>query len=302
MVLERTCHYLAVYMHEAITKTQVLPKLARNDLKLAIDILGAGCGIWGKDFWTPPPSGSAVISKLTAALGQNVPPKHLESPGAFRDLSHAYPVLSELDWGLPLLALVHANPLGQGNADEVLAALRSDEEDRKRVYMEALKPRLLYGGLLSKYVAEVYKVAKAFETLNEGIQFPSNCRLCFVNDKGYMTGLNNTPVYEGHTQFVPGRAPPIPFPASCTEVKPMPTEELAGLIASRRLKESDAVNGLLKTLGITLSPAVEARNTAIRVVDCALQTDSHKDNRTDFLQPTASMMEAVHTPSVMYGM
>ena len=299
--LERALNALAMYIHEVAVKTKTIRQLSRNHITAAHGILSAGCGIWGKGFWTCPPPDSAAVQKLS--LFEPPAKPLLEAPAGLRDLEHAYPLLSELDWGLPLLALYRANPMDREDPAAFLAVLRSDEEDRRRVYMEALKPRLLYGGLLSRYVQGAFDVAKAFESLNEpGISFPRNCRLCAVNDKGFMVGPDGSPIAAGHMQFAPGKAPPIPFPASCLAVKPLPSMELAGVIAARRQKESAAIDGLLSSLGISSSVVVEARNRAIKTVDDALRTDTHRDNRTDFLQPTASMMEAVHTPSMMYGM
>lgn len=302
MRLEGACQDLADYIQKVTLDSYTLRLLAPNEARAAYHILLAGCGLHG-DIWTPAPRDSPAVSKLEKFINDPTSPI-AKAPSDLRDLSHTYPLLSELDWGLPLLAFYHrSHPLRPDSAEPFLAALKEFVGRRRHVYAEALKPRLLYGARLTEYVQSVYLVAKAFQKINvSDIAFPETSRLCLIHPRGYMMGPDKQPSQAGHTLFAPGDAPPIPFPRSCLAVQPMPAQELAELISNHRSEESRAVNELIHALGILSSPVVDARNRAIKLVDEALQADSHRESRTRFLQPTASMPAAVQNSKYLYGM
>ena len=275
---------------------------------MALHCISAGSGIFGagESFWTFHPDGLGVVAKLNKALASKQPTDNpiigqIEWLAGYRAVAfgESYPVASELDWGLHLLAIyVHSGAeqpdVGAGGTggSGLLEILRNDSKERSRVYIKALEPKLLYGGKLTEYTKRVYSLAKAFQPLDPTAPFPDNCKLGDLLESGHMCGPDSKPIKPSK------HSAPIPFPSHCSSIKPTKVDEL---IKKRRDKEDAMIAELMGTIGLSSSIVVDARKRAILEVANRLKTDSHLSNLTSVLSPSASLPSAVYQPEVLMG-
>jgi len=276
---------------------------------MALHCISAGSGVFGagEHFWTFHPKGQGVVAKLNAALATKQPTDNpitgqIEWLAGYRAVAFgaSYPVASELDWGLHLLAIYFRSGAGQPEVGPgqpevgpgLLEVLRNDSKERSRVYMRAMEPRLLYGGKLTEYTKRVYSLAKAFQPLDQSVPFPDNCKLGELLDNGNMLGPDGKPIKPSK------HSAPIPFPSHCSCIKPIKVDEL---INKRRDEEDVMIGELMGAIGLSSSIVVDARKRAILDVANRLKTDSHLSNLTSVLPPSASLTDAVYQPEVLMG-
>ena len=234
LCLEEACSRLLSFVLRTAESSPTLRQLAQKDLQAALDCISAGSGVFGAGecFWMPPPATHPALTRLAQAVTTPKADPHLRSTidwlTAHRQeaFTRTYVAADELSWGLPLLGLVATLPLGRlhepGAAEEARRALLEDHRDRLHVYQEDLKRLVVYGANLTHYVERVHALASAFRPLGQA--FPEHCRPAELDSEGRMVGADAKPCPLGHVQFAltGRRAPPLPFPMDCLNVKPGP--------------------------------------------------------------------------------
>ena len=325
--LERTCHDLTDYLCKSITKTEAIRMFPMQHLKLALTSIMAGAGLFGsgKEFWSPAPSNLQAIDKLTKALG-NVDVSSSMADDCLwlhgnRDIAftRTYTVMTELDWGVPLLALCykHQSMLTHLESEEkAVAMLRLFEEDaRERIslYIMDLEPLLLYGGRLTRYTQSLYDLCKAHFGIAAKIPgskckltFPGNCKILNINQEGKLIGPDGQPTNTGHFSLPEATLadgdsrPPLPFPLSCCDI--LPNEQRKNLADSRIAKEERLLREMLTIVNgspdepRTISVMHSGLQNALR----RLKDDSHQARLTSIFPPTASMPSASYMPEQLF--
>lgn len=317
--LEGALSRLTKFIAAVTERSQSLKRLSHQALTDAAAVLASGSGAFGAGvyFWAAPPN-SGLVQKLLNALPQgregacaNPEADWLASRRGVA-FTRLHPRITELDWGIPLLALAfklreHFHRLEAPEAASlVLGALRSDTEDKLKVYHQELVPLALYGGRLTKYYERVLALASAFKALGEAarVDFPQDCKLAALDESGRMLGLDGRPSTLGHYEFsLAGKPVPlIPFPEACCSLQPLPIADLAALVTARVGAEEALINDLSAALPPGIQPKAVQRMLQGRAYTLALLNgDSHLSNRTLCLPPTASLPEAVYDPEVVFG-
>ena len=321
--LEGAVSSLSTYLAAVVQNSHGLKRLSQLSLADAAAVLASGSGAYGtgRDFWTPAPPSSSVVHKLLGALSpaKDAAPPNQEAAWLAANRINAFtrlhPGITELDWGISLLALVfrlqqHLARLETAEAAESLrGALQRDTANKLHVYYQQLLPLALYGGNLTKYLERVYALALAFKPLGDEarIDFPANCKLATLDDSGRMLGLDGRPSPLGHLEFsLAGKAVPlIPFPDTCRQLQPLPPDQLSTLVSVRICHEETLIEEMLAMCfpsGSSGEPkALQAMrlgrsNMLVRMMD-----DSHLFQRTYVLPPTASLPDAVYDPEAVFA-
>ena len=325
--LERACKDLTDYLCKSITKTEAIRMFPAQHLKLALASITAGAGLFGsgKDFWSPAPGNLQAVERLAQALG------NMDVSSSMADdcfwlhanrgiaFTRTYTVMTELDWGIPLLSLCfkHQNTLSHLESEEKAAAmLRLFEEDaRERIslYIMDLEPLLLYGGRLTRYTQSLYDLCKTHFGIATKIPgskckltFPGNCKILNINPEGKLIGPDGQPCNTGHFSLPEATLadgdsrPPLPFPLSCCDIRP--NEQRKNLADARIAKEERLLREMLT---IVSGSADEPKTIAVmrKGLKNALRRfrdDSHEARLTSIFPPTASMPSASYLPEQLF--
>ena len=322
--IEGLCARLVAYLHSVVDRSTALRRLAPQHLNESRLLIASGVSLYGAGpaFWACSQS-SGVLAKLSLLIKED---ERLSDPAAdlkalLEELQASRAaafqrryVVTELDWGMPLLALASTRlrePLSKlddpAAASEVLRVFTADQQHRIEAYCEDLKPLLRYGGQLTELARRIYGLASAFKVVGDEakIAFPENCKFCQLDGQGSMLGLDGKVSSLGHMQFsLAGKpVPPIQFPDMCRDLRPLTAERLEELTSGRVAVEQRLCYDMLTTLQLKAGTpkTVELMLKGRAQLISRLQTDSHLKNLTHILPPTASMPEAIYEPGVLFG-
>ena len=327
--LERVCFDLTNYLSKSIAKTQRLNVLPREHVKLAFAAISAGGGLFGSgaDFWTP--ASPTLMDRLAKVLRNNDVASAITDDALWLQGNRAvaftrhYTVVTELDWGMPLLALCFNNQEMLAHLDEehnataLLSILEGEVRERVDLYIKDLTSLLVYGGRLTRYVRALYALCSEHHEIMAKMDkdrppLPGNCKLLQLDSYGRLIGPDSRPRVAGHLELPPvsladgWTRPPLPFQESCCDLLPDPT---LPTLAQQRLAAEDArIATMLSTLfGSANEPnavepnAIAAFRRGHRNAVHRLEQDSHEGRLTAVLSPTASMPSAVYCPERLFG-
>jgi hypothetical protein len=325
--LERVCSDLTDYLRKSFTKTEAIRMFPQQHLKLALAAITAGAGLYGtgKDFWSPAPSNNQAVERLIQALGNTDVSSSMADDCIWlhgnRDLAftRTYTVMTELDWGLPLLALFFKHQGNLAHLDEeqkaqgMLQVFEDDMRERIGLYIMDLEPLLLYGGRLTRYTQSLYDLCKThFATTAKipgtkcKLTFPGNCKILSVNTEGKLIGPDGQPTNTGHFSLPEATLadgdsrPPLPFPLSCCDISP--NEQLKELADARIAKEERLLREMLTTVhGSTDEPrTVAVMRRGLQNALRRFKDDSHQARLTCIFPPTASMPTASYMQEQLF--
>jgi hypothetical protein len=234
--LEQIIEKMTRYLHLVISKSATLHLISMKTQQAIRNILEAGSGMFGKgkDFWTQVSSIQALLkipkfnnpndSETDTVLQETINWLCQNRKVAF---TRYYPVGTDLQWGLPTLALCFhhrgllENLAQESSAKAALKELTTDVNNRIKVYVEDLRPLVRYGGEITKYARYVLKTCEATQQAGIAVEIPlpKDFHICSLTPQGLIIGPDGRGTRLGHME-VSGI---IPFPESCCLINPLPT-------------------------------------------------------------------------------
>ena len=325
--LERVCHDLTDYLCRSMSKIEHMYGFTKQHLERCKAAITAGSGLfgWGSNFWEPAPKSLQAVERITKVndccadedMAKQVKWLQENRTAAF---TRSYTVTTELDWGVPMLALCFKHQAALAHLDEsekaeaMLKVFKDETNERIKLYIMDLEPLLLYGGRLTRYVADLYALCSTHFSIlgripgsKHVLSFPNNCKLLTVNSEGQLIGRDGQPTPGGHLALPEASLsdgdsrPPFPFPEACCQLCPNEAE-LQRLTDDRRAKEERRLQDMLQSLfnsaddTKTVSVMRTGKHNALR----RLREDSHQARLTVVFPPTASMPGAVYAPEQLF--
>lgn len=226
-----------------------------------------------------------------------------------KSLTHHTPFLTELGWGLGLLALLYSLKASTCKLDDpeeaeiVLTSLMAFTDRRAYVFAKDMEPILLYGARLTKYATKVRDLCEKFNGLGQ-VPLTTAGKFYELDVKGRLVGADGNIIQLG-IEAVPPTASTtpriLPFPIECASLKPDYNLETicADLIAS----EGQLISAMLADLDIDpqACPILALTTAGQANINSLFATDSHTLNQTSVLPPSASLPEAWFEPGVVFG-
>jgi hypothetical protein len=279
----------AAYLQHASTETHRLTKQQIENVRC---ITGCGLNGAGSEFWETPANPTPKIKELKD-LRANVAP--------------LFTVATELDWGFYLIAAMHdmqdklANITDAAVAKEVLNAIKTRIKQRILVYLENLKPILIYGAKLTAFQASLFTLAQSLRGIIKH-PFPADCKLAAIDSKGHILDATNRPLPFGHLGLK--QWPLLPFDDNCLAVKPLAPDAIKAMTESFLAQETTLITKLIAAAGYDS----DAEPTAITLMRkgraeilTRMHNDDHTKNLTSVLWPSASLKDAHYDPRTIFG-
>ena len=294
----------ATYLQNAYASPN-LNRLARQQIADIHCIIQGGCGLFGsgKLFWETAP---AVCLKPILNSTSPFANKIAELRALRARLPPYFTVATELDWGFYLIAALNhlqsdlLDVRDNAKAKSALDSLKALMERRELVYLENLKPILLYGAKLSAFHSDLFKLCQGLRGIIDR-PFPADCKLATISARGQLLDGLNQSLALGHLGL--RQQPVIPFDANCLAVKPLAPETIKAMTESFLTFENSLITKLLTDAGYDTEPKpVILMRRGREEVLARMQNDAHNTNLTDVLWPSASLQEAAYNPSIIFGM
>jgi hypothetical protein len=223
-------------------------------------------------------------------------------------LNIQYPVLTELDWGVPILALIFSilGPMKQLEseieAQTVLTTIVAFLDKRASIYTKAMDPILLYGAKLAQYTATLQILCFNFTGLGNKGNVPSTQagRFHELDKHGKLLGTDGRVNSLGLNAVIPGREKwLLPFPSECIAIVVDP--ELKELCKSHLEEEKKLVSSMLEDLNLQPKPPLltymAIGNAKVKQL---ISGTKEQWEHTSILSPTASMPSAWYAPDLVF--
>ena len=216
--------------------------------------------------------------------------------------------LTELDWGVPILALFHSLLPSLGQLDNetearaVLAAVTTFCDKRASVYTKTMGPVLVYGAKLTQYTADLQALCYNFTGLGIKAKVPYTQagRFHELDVNGKLLGIDGRVLEVGLDGVIPAREKwLLPFPIECMHIVLEPG--LAEICRAHAEEEKALVDSMLAGLNIRSPPLLSYRDIGNERVNKILSSDSFELGLTDILAPSASMRSARYQPEMVFG-
>lgn len=237
----------------------------------------------------------AVPSATTIASDFAERRKWLES-NRKEALNRMGPVLTELDWGLPMLGLFHSLISSMRCLEDEIEAkttfisIQTFLDKRAYVYVKDMEPILRYGGLLTQYTRDLQSLCQKFTGLGTmaKIHFPKTGHFHELDSHGRIVGSDGRILPLGIfsiSQSLAGREEwLLPFPEECCKIVPDPN--LKQITDDHAEEERRLVVQMLMDLQIqVIAPIMEIAAVGRGNVKRLLAEDNYKLNNTSILPP-----------------
>ena len=244
------------------------------------------------------PSADKVVSPLEEQLiWLKDNKKFLENP---------YPVLTELDWGVPLLALFYSllesmkrleNEL---EAQTVLANIMAFLDKRGAIYAKAMEPMLIYGARLAQHTTALQTLCFNFTGLGSkgNVPFTHAGRFHELDKNGKLLGADGRVNPLGLEAPIPGREKwLLPFPIECSAI--VTDAKLTQLYAYLE-EEKRLVASMLSDLNLQPSPPLLSY-MAMGNANVKKLLSAGSMQHTSILPASASMPSAWYAPDVVFA-
>lgn len=226
-----------------------------------------------------------------------------------KSLNTPYPVLTELDWGVPILALIHSL-LGslkqlesEIEAQTVLATIMAFLDKRASIHTKVMEPILLYGAQLAQHTAALQTLCFNFTGLGSkgNVPFTQAGRFHELDRDGKLLGTDGRVNSLGLDALIPGREKwLLPFPVECIAIVIDP--ELDEICKAHLEEEKLLVSSMLSDLNLQpIPPLLSYMAAGHSKVKEILSSESSPMPPTSILPPTASMPSAWYAPDVVFG-
>jgi hypothetical protein len=221
-------------------------------------------------------------------------------------LENPYPVLTELDWGVPLLALFH-NLLesmkrleNELEAQTVLANIMAFLDKRGAIYAKAMEPMLLYGARLAQHTTALQTLCFNFTGLGikGNVPFTHAGRFHELDKNGKLLGADGRVNPLGLEATIPGREKwLLPFPIECSAI--VADTKLTQLYAYLE-EEKRLVASMLSDLNLQPGPPLLSY-MAVGNANIKKLLSAGSIQHTSILPPSASMPSAWYAPDVVFA-
>lgn len=320
--MEEACTELLQYLSATVECThKQLLLMSANNLRDAFHALisnaDGGLGS-GEGFWSS--QGSAHAAEHIAKVSPSAVTSH--SPftenmewlknNRKESLTRHCPLLTEFDWGMPLLGLLYSllSPMGkledESEAQTVLATLMGFIDKRVYVYTRDIAPILLYGARLTQYTTDLQRLCHDFTCLGTkaGVPFTKAGRFYKLDRDGRLLGSDGRVVSNGLNTTTTGIAGSekllLPFPLEYINIVPEPgLQDLSRIHAEEEMK---LVTSMLDDLNLDQSAQILAYMQAGHArVKKLLVEDTFHFKFTRILPSSASMPDAWYDPSAVFA-
>jgi hypothetical protein len=219
-------------------------------------------------------------------------------------------ILTELDWGLPLLGLFHSLSSSMGRLDEeieaqkVLAAITGFLDKRAMIHTKDMEPLVLYGIRLTEYTTQLQTLCRCFTGLGSKgrVSLPMT-GFHELDRDGRVLGPDGRAAPLGLHTVIPGREGwLIPFPI--VDIRMTGATGMTGaeeLFLAHAKEEMDLVSAMLKDLKIESPSILSYRRIGNDRVKKLLSTDTFRLKNTSILPPSASMPTAWYQPDGIFA-
>lgn len=221
-------------------------------------------------------------------------------------LTRNCPFLTELGWGVGLLAMLYSllGPLkrldDEVEANNVLVTVMACIDRRTSAYIKDLEPALLYGSRLTTYTIFIRELCNKFNFLKPT---PANLAGKFheIDSSGRILKADGIPASLGMLKPPTGRENwLLPMPTEFWAV--VPDSGAEAICQSMINDEQRLINDMLSDLGISDSPLIAHANAGNARVKALLQADLPGLNLTSVLPPSASLPTAWFEPEVVFAL
>ncbi len=317
--MEEACAELLQCLSATVESThKQLLLMSANNLRDAFHILishaDGGLGS-GEGFWSSPGSAHAAehIVKVSpsAATSQSSFTENMEwlKNNRKESLTRHCPLLTELDWGIPLLGLLYSllSPMGkledESEAQTVLATLMGFIDKRVYVYTRDIAPILLYGARLTQYTTNLQKLCHEFTCLGTkaGVPFTKAGRFYKMDRDGRLLGSDGRIISNGLNTTTAGSEKwLLPFPLEYINIVPEPgLQDLSRIHAEEEMK---LVTSMLDDLNLDQSAQILAYMDAGHArVKKLLAEDTSHFKFTRILPSSASTPDAWYDPNAVFA-
>ena len=214
-------------------------------------------------------------------------------------------ILTELDWGLPLLGLFHSLSSSMDRLDEekeaqmVLATITDFLDKRAMIYTKDVEPLVLYGIRLTEYTTQLQTLCRCFTGLGNKARV-SLPRTGFheLDRDGRVLGPDGRAAPLGLHTVIPGRE---------RWLIPFPIVDIPGVTGAEELfiahakEEMDLVSAMLRDLKIKSPSILSYKKIGNERVKTLLSTDTFRLKNTSILPPSASMPSAWYQPDGIFA-